>query len=209
MKLARQYFMKHPSGPEHDRCFIMTASIVGFVDSPGIPQYTASKWDAGDWWGVFGERQSLMECVQTSSTHGKSHVYSRTVCKLSGNWYVFKGTLPLRYWVRRFKHTVRVRALFLRMLLRWLKLLLIRRWMVAILFLFPTAPFVRHCFTRYSSQGLFWYRQGWLWGRWCAGEAAGYYATYLTSTAGEAWRSIRSVGLDLSIFTVFFLRDRW
>lgn len=48
MKLARQYFMKHPSGPEHDRCFIMTASIVGFVDSPGIPQYTASKWDAGD-----------------------------------------------------------------------------------------------------------------------------------------------------------------
>ncbi|KAL2005209.1 hypothetical protein VTN00DRAFT_2419 [Thermoascus crustaceus] len=57
MKLARHYFMKHPFGPEHDRCFIMTASIVGFVDSPGIPQYTASKWGC----------RGLMRCLRRTT----------------------------------------------------------------------------------------------------------------------------------------------
>ncbi|OAL34483.1 hypothetical protein AYO20_06326 [Fonsecaea nubica] len=44
MKLARHYFVKHPLDASHDRCLIVNASLVGFLDVPGIPQYMASKW---------------------------------------------------------------------------------------------------------------------------------------------------------------------
>ncbi|KAH0842477.1 short chain dehydrogenase/reductase family oxidoreductase [Fonsecaea pedrosoi] len=42
MKLARHYFVKHPLDASHDRCLIVNASLVGFLDVPGIPQYVAT-----------------------------------------------------------------------------------------------------------------------------------------------------------------------
>ncbi|OQV06044.1 hypothetical protein CLAIMM_10682 [Cladophialophora immunda] len=42
LKLARHYFMKHPLDAEHDRCLIVNASLVGFLDVPGIPQYVGT-----------------------------------------------------------------------------------------------------------------------------------------------------------------------
>lgn len=57
LKLARHYFMKHPLDVHHDRCFIVNASLVGFLDVPGIPQYMASKWGC----------RALMRCVRRTT----------------------------------------------------------------------------------------------------------------------------------------------
>lgn len=42
-KLAVHYFRQQPDVPERDRCFIMTGSMVSWIDSPGNWEYTASK----------------------------------------------------------------------------------------------------------------------------------------------------------------------
>ncbi|KAM5347460.1 hypothetical protein ACJ41O_010465 [Fusarium nematophilum] len=72
LKLARHYFMKHPLDADHDRCFIVNASLVGFLDVPGIPQYMASKWGC----------RALMRCVRrTTAVDGVR-------MNLTGPWYV-------------------------------------------------------------------------------------------------------------------------
>lgn len=50
-KLAIHYFNRNPEGS--DRCLIMTASLAGYLDQPGSPQYCSSKW------GVRGIMRSL------------------------------------------------------------------------------------------------------------------------------------------------------
>ena len=50
-KLAVHYLNRNPEGS--DRCLIMTASLAGYLDQPGSPQYCASKW------GVRGIMRSL------------------------------------------------------------------------------------------------------------------------------------------------------
>lgn len=58
LKLARHYFSKNPLNDEsHDRCFIVNASLVGFLDVPGILQYMASKWGC----------RALMRCVRRTT----------------------------------------------------------------------------------------------------------------------------------------------
>ena len=57
LKLARHYFMKHPRDSYHDRCLIVNASLVGFLDVPGIPQYMTSKWGC----------RGLMRCIRRTS----------------------------------------------------------------------------------------------------------------------------------------------
>lgn len=57
LKLARHYFSKHTVNAEHDRCFIVNASLVGFLDVPGIPQYMASKWGC----------RALMRCIRRTT----------------------------------------------------------------------------------------------------------------------------------------------
>ena len=41
-KLAVHYLNRNPEGS--DRCLIKTASLAGYLDQPGSPQYCASKW---------------------------------------------------------------------------------------------------------------------------------------------------------------------
>ncbi|KAF7541787.1 hypothetical protein G7054_g278 [Neopestalotiopsis clavispora] len=43
-KLAVHYFRKQPDTPERDRCFIITGSMVAWIDSPGNWEYTATKY---------------------------------------------------------------------------------------------------------------------------------------------------------------------
>ncbi|KAL4898288.1 short chain dehydrogenase/ reductase [Aspergillus ambiguus] len=43
-KLAVHYFRKQPDVPERDRCFIITGSMVAWIDSPANWQYTCSKY---------------------------------------------------------------------------------------------------------------------------------------------------------------------
>ncbi|KAH7029585.1 uncharacterized protein B0I36DRAFT_375036 [Microdochium trichocladiopsis] len=43
-KLAVHYFRKQPDVPERDRCFIITGSMVTWIDSPGNWEYTATKY---------------------------------------------------------------------------------------------------------------------------------------------------------------------
>ncbi|KAL2129713.1 hypothetical protein VTI74DRAFT_7412 [Chaetomium olivicolor] len=43
-KLAVHYFRKQPDVPERDRCFIITGSMVAWIDSPGNWEYTATKY---------------------------------------------------------------------------------------------------------------------------------------------------------------------
>ncbi|KAK4149224.1 hypothetical protein C8A00DRAFT_38191 [Chaetomidium leptoderma] len=43
-KLAVHYFRQQPDIPERDRCFIMTGSMVGWIDSPGNWEYTGTKY---------------------------------------------------------------------------------------------------------------------------------------------------------------------
>jgi NAD(P)-dependent dehydrogenase (short-subunit alcohol dehydrogenase family) len=50
-KLAVHYLNRNPEGS--DRCLIMTASLAGYLDQPGSPQYCASKW------GVRGIMRSM------------------------------------------------------------------------------------------------------------------------------------------------------
>lgn len=50
-KLAIHYLNRNPEGS--NRCLIMTASLAGYLDQPGSPQYCASKW------GVRGIMRSL------------------------------------------------------------------------------------------------------------------------------------------------------
>lgn len=50
-KLAVHYLNRNPAG--HDRVLIMTASLAGYLDQPGSPQYCASKW------GVRGIMRSM------------------------------------------------------------------------------------------------------------------------------------------------------
>lgn len=57
MKLARHYFMKQPVDEKHDRCFIINASLVAFLDVAGIPQYMASKWGC----------RALMRCIRRTT----------------------------------------------------------------------------------------------------------------------------------------------
>jgi NAD(P)-dependent dehydrogenase (short-subunit alcohol dehydrogenase family) len=52
-KLALHYFPQQPEGEGRDRCLILTASLAGYIDMPGTPQYCASKW------GVRGLMRSL------------------------------------------------------------------------------------------------------------------------------------------------------
>lgn len=52
-KLANFYFLKQPEGEDRDRCLIVTASLSGYIDHPGAPQYNASKW------GIRGLMRSL------------------------------------------------------------------------------------------------------------------------------------------------------
>ncbi|KXT02316.1 hypothetical protein AC578_208 [Pseudocercospora eumusae] len=42
-KLATHYFRKQPNDEDHDRCFIMTGSMVAYINSPGNWEYTVSK----------------------------------------------------------------------------------------------------------------------------------------------------------------------
>jgi len=42
-KLAVHYFRQQPQDEAHDRCFIITGSLVSFIDSPGNWEYTATK----------------------------------------------------------------------------------------------------------------------------------------------------------------------
>ncbi|OJJ62618.1 hypothetical protein ASPSYDRAFT_196420 [Aspergillus sydowii CBS 593.65] len=42
-KLAVHYFRKQPDSEERDRCFIITGSMVAYIDSPGNWEYTATK----------------------------------------------------------------------------------------------------------------------------------------------------------------------
>ncbi|KAH7012837.1 hypothetical protein EDB80DRAFT_362169 [Ilyonectria destructans] len=72
LKLARHYFMKHSLDVHHDRCFIVNASLVGFLDVPGIPQYMASKWGC----------RALMRCVRRTT------VVDGVRMNLTGPWYV-------------------------------------------------------------------------------------------------------------------------
>ena len=51
VKLAIHYLARNGEG--NDRVLIMTASIAGYLDQPGSPQYCASKW------GVRGLMRSL------------------------------------------------------------------------------------------------------------------------------------------------------
>lgn len=43
-KLATHYFRKQADSEERDRCFIMTGSLNGWIDSPANWEYTASKY---------------------------------------------------------------------------------------------------------------------------------------------------------------------
>lgn len=43
-KLAVHYFRQQPESDERDRCFIMTGSMVSYIDSPGNWEYTATKY---------------------------------------------------------------------------------------------------------------------------------------------------------------------
>lgn len=43
-KLALHYLPRQPEGPERDRCLIMTASLAGYINLPGAPQYNAAKF---------------------------------------------------------------------------------------------------------------------------------------------------------------------
>ncbi|OQE27852.1 hypothetical protein PENSTE_c004G02386 [Penicillium steckii] len=43
-KLAVHYFRKQPDTQDRDRCFIMTGSMVSWIDSPANWQYTSSKY---------------------------------------------------------------------------------------------------------------------------------------------------------------------
>lgn len=43
-KLANFYFPKQPEAADRDRCLVITASLSGYIDHPGSPQYSASKW---------------------------------------------------------------------------------------------------------------------------------------------------------------------
>ncbi|CAI7606650.1 unnamed protein product [Penicillium crustosum] len=43
-KLAVHYFRKQPDTEDRDRCFIMTGSMVAYIDSPGNWEYTATKY---------------------------------------------------------------------------------------------------------------------------------------------------------------------
>ncbi|PGH10933.1 hypothetical protein AJ79_05179 [Helicocarpus griseus UAMH5409] len=43
-KLAVHYFRKQPDSEERDRCFIITGSMVAWIDSPANWQYTVSKY---------------------------------------------------------------------------------------------------------------------------------------------------------------------
>lgn len=60
-KLAIHHLNRNPGGPDHDRCLIMTASIAGYLDQPGSPQYCASKW------GVRGIMRSLRRTMPMMS----------------------------------------------------------------------------------------------------------------------------------------------
>lgn len=54
VKLATHYFSRSPPG---DKCLLMTASLAGYLDQPGSPQYCASKW------GVRGLMHSLRQTM--------------------------------------------------------------------------------------------------------------------------------------------------
>lgn len=56
VKLATHYFSRNNS-PDGDKCLIMTASLAGYLDQPGSPQYCASKW------GVRGLMHSLRQTM--------------------------------------------------------------------------------------------------------------------------------------------------
>ena len=56
-KLAVHYLNRNGEG--NDRCLILTASIAGYMDQPGSPQYSASKW------GVRGVMRSLRRTMPT------------------------------------------------------------------------------------------------------------------------------------------------
>lgn len=43
-KLAVHYFRKQPDTEDRDRCFIITGSMVAWIDSPGNWEYTATKY---------------------------------------------------------------------------------------------------------------------------------------------------------------------
>lgn len=72
MKLARHYFAKQPYDDQHDRCFIINGSLVGFLDVPGIPQYMSSKF----------AHRALMRCLRRTTTI--DGVRSAVTCP----WYV-------------------------------------------------------------------------------------------------------------------------
>lgn len=52
-KLANFYFPKQPECEDRDRCLIITASLSGYIDHAGSPQYNSTKW------GVRGLMRSL------------------------------------------------------------------------------------------------------------------------------------------------------
>ncbi|KAH7120292.1 hypothetical protein B0J13DRAFT_680595 [Dactylonectria estremocensis] len=45
-QLALHFFRRQPLDSSRDRCFIITGSVAAYVDQPGIPQYSMSKWGA-------------------------------------------------------------------------------------------------------------------------------------------------------------------
>lgn len=44
LKLAKHFFLKKPTGPNRDRCFIAFSSAAGYQDIPGGPMYQATKF---------------------------------------------------------------------------------------------------------------------------------------------------------------------
>lgn len=42
--LATHYFQKTPLNDNHDRCVVLQASLAGYVDLAGAPQYQVSKY---------------------------------------------------------------------------------------------------------------------------------------------------------------------
>ncbi|KIW78554.1 hypothetical protein Z517_08392 [Fonsecaea pedrosoi CBS 271.37] len=78
LKLARHYFARQPDTEERDRCFMITASLAGFMDLPESPQYTAAKWGC----------RGLMRCLRRTSVLDKTRY--NNICP----WFISSAIRP-------------------------------------------------------------------------------------------------------------------
>ena len=72
-KLAFHYFNQQPETAERERCLIMTASLAGFMDLPGNPQYNMSKFSL----------RGLLRCLRRTSWKKSIRV------NIIAPWYVW------------------------------------------------------------------------------------------------------------------------